>query len=112
MFLIAMISLTMSRISSRADFAVELGELGEIDRLDQRAEDRRLDLVIVFRAARFDRPAPAGGAIGGGAIGGDGTAGARDCRAAAGGAGAGSGARRGGLERPRIGVCSATLTEH
>src|SRR5262249_31560085 len=27
-------------------FAVELGELGEIDRFDQRAEDRALDLVI------------------------------------------------------------------
>ena len=54
MFLIAMISLTMSRISSRADFAVELGELGEIDRLDQRAEDRRLDLVIGVRSPRVD----------------------------------------------------------
>ena len=35
--------------------AVELGELGKVDRLDQGAEDRRLDLVIVVRAPRFDR---------------------------------------------------------
>ena len=35
--------------------AVELGELGEIDRFDQRAEDRRLDLVVVVRAPRFLR---------------------------------------------------------
>ena len=34
--------------------AVELGELGEVDRLDQGAEDRRLDLVVVVRAPRFD----------------------------------------------------------
>ena len=40
-------------------FAVELGELGEVDRLDQRAEDRRLDLVIVVRAPRVDRRARA-----------------------------------------------------
>jgi hypothetical protein len=43
--LMAMISLTMSRIS-RARIGVELGELGEVDRLDQRAEDGALDLVI------------------------------------------------------------------
>ena len=54
MFLIAMISLTMSRISSRAEFGVELGELAEVDRLDQRAEDRPLDLVVGVRAARID----------------------------------------------------------
>src|SRR5256714_6002526 len=35
--------------------AVELGELGEIDRLDQRAEDRRLDLIVIVRAPRFHR---------------------------------------------------------
>ena len=44
-----MISLTMSRISSRADFGVELGELRKVDRVDQRVEDRRLDLVVVSR---------------------------------------------------------------
>src|SRR6202035_5992294 len=33
--------------------AVELGELGEVDRLDQGAEDRRLDLVIGVRPPRF-----------------------------------------------------------
>ena len=55
MFLIAMISLTMSRISSRAEFGVELGELGEVDRLDQRAEDRALGLVIALRVARVGR---------------------------------------------------------
>ena len=33
---------------------VELGQLAEIDRLDQRAEDRTLDLVVGFRAARID----------------------------------------------------------
>src|SRR5580692_7372009 len=49
---------------------VELGQLRQIDRLDQRAEDRALDLVISLRAARrgprretacgrrFRRPAP------------------------------------------------------
>ena len=36
-------------------FAVELGELGKVDRLDQRAEDRRLDLIIGVRAPRLDR---------------------------------------------------------
>ena len=50
-----MISLTMSRISSRAEFGVELGELAEIDRLDQRAEDRALGLVIGFGAAGIER---------------------------------------------------------
>ena len=50
-----MISLTMSRISSRARFGVELGELRQVDRLDQRGEDRALDLVIGFRAARIAR---------------------------------------------------------
>ena len=34
--LIVMISLTMSRISSRAEFDVELRELRQIDRVDQR----------------------------------------------------------------------------
>ena len=34
---------------------VELGELGEIDRLDQGAEDRALDLVIAVRFARVGR---------------------------------------------------------
>ena len=48
--LIEMISLTMSRISSRAEFGIELGELGQIDGVDQRVEDRRLDLVVVLRA--------------------------------------------------------------
>ena len=54
MFLIAMISLTMSRISSRAEFAVEFGELGKVDRFDQGAEDRRLDLIVGVRSPRFD----------------------------------------------------------
>ncbi len=54
MFLIAMISLTMSRISSRADLAVELGELREVDRLDQGAENRRFDLIVIFGAALCD----------------------------------------------------------
>jgi hypothetical protein len=34
--------------------AIEFGELGKIDRLDQRAKDRRLDLIVVVRAPRFD----------------------------------------------------------
>ena len=34
---------------------VEACELREVDRLDQRAEDRALGLVIAFRAARIDR---------------------------------------------------------
>ncbi|MBA7476868.1 hypothetical protein ES703_88786 [subsurface metagenome] len=33
--------------------AVEFGELGEVDRLDQGAEDRRLDLVVIVRLARL-----------------------------------------------------------
>ena len=44
-----MISLTMSRISSRAAAAVELGELRQIDGVDQRVEDGRLDVVVLFR---------------------------------------------------------------
>ena len=63
-----MISLTMSRISSRADFAVELGELRQVDRLDQRAEDHALHLVV-FVGARRSRRRPAArrrrGAVGG-----------------------------------------------
>ena len=55
MFLIAMISLTMSRISSRAEFGIEPRELREIDGFDQRAEDRALDLVIALGPARIDR---------------------------------------------------------
>ena len=55
MFLIAMISLTMSRISSRAESASSLASCAKIDRLDQRAEDRALDLVVGLRAARIDR---------------------------------------------------------
>ena len=35
--------------------AVELGELGKVDRLDQGAEDRRLDLVVAVRPPRIDR---------------------------------------------------------
>src|SRR4029079_6819185 len=54
MFLIAMISLTMSRISLARGIGVELGELTEVDRLDQGAEDRALDLVVGFRAPRID----------------------------------------------------------
>ena len=50
-----MISLTMSRISSRAEFGVELGELGEVDGLDQRAEDRALGLVIGLGVPRVGR---------------------------------------------------------
>ena len=45
-FFSAMISLTMSRISSRADIGLELGELGEVDGLDQRPEDHALRLVV------------------------------------------------------------------
>ncbi len=45
-----MISLTISRISSRAAVAIELGELGEVDRIDQRVEDGRLYVIVVFRA--------------------------------------------------------------
>ena len=56
-----MISLTMSRISSRADFGVELGELREVDRLDQRAEDRALGLVIVLGVAAVGRRRARGG---------------------------------------------------
>jgi hypothetical protein len=41
-FLSAMISLTMSRISSRAESASRRASWREIDRLDQRAEDRML----------------------------------------------------------------------
>src|SRR3954466_16202636 len=36
-------------------FAVELGELREIDRLDQGAEDRRLDLIVGVGTPRLDR---------------------------------------------------------
>jgi hypothetical protein len=36
-----MISLTMSRISSRAAACLQLGELRQIDGVDQRVEDRR-----------------------------------------------------------------------
>src|SRR5215472_10158693 len=35
-------------------FGIELGELGEVDGLDQRAEDGRLDLVVIVRAAALD----------------------------------------------------------
>ena len=54
MFLIAMISLTMSRISSRAEFGVEARELREVDGLDQRAENRAFGLVIGFRSPGID----------------------------------------------------------
>jgi len=40
-FLIAMISLTISRISSRADSPSSFGELGKVDCFDQGAEDGR-----------------------------------------------------------------------
>ena len=60
--------------------AVELGELGEVDRLDQGAEDRRLDLVIVVGPPRFHRRAPAA-AVSAGAIGGEATVGAERSRA-------------------------------
>ena len=50
-----MISLTMSRISSRAASPSRLGELGEIDRVDQRAEDRALGLVV-FLGLAASRP--------------------------------------------------------
>jgi hypothetical protein len=36
-------------------FAVELGELRQIDRLDQRAEDRRLDLIVGVGTPRLHR---------------------------------------------------------
>ena len=48
-----MISLTMSRISSRAASASSLRELRQVDRLDQGAEDRALDLVIGLGRARL-----------------------------------------------------------
>ena len=60
-FLIAMISLTMSRISSRAASVSSLDELRQVDRLDQRAEDRALGLVV-FLGLRALRPAGAGAA--------------------------------------------------
>jgi len=65
-FLMVTISWTMSRISSRALSASSLDSGGEIDRLDQRAEDQRLGLKIGFPI--FVRPwtgaAGAGGALG------------------------------------------------
>src|SRR5262245_21507928 len=48
--LMAMISLTMSR-----RLGVELGELRQVDRLDQGAEDRALGLVIGLEMARVGR---------------------------------------------------------
>ena len=60
--------------------AVELGELGEVDRLDQGAEDRRLDLVIGVRAPRFASAAAAAAALAG-ASGGEATAGGGGARA-------------------------------
>ena len=49
-----MISLTMSRISSRAESASSLASCDEVDRLDQRAEDRALDLVVDLGMPRID----------------------------------------------------------
>ena len=69
-FLIAMMSLTMSRISSRALSGIELGELRQVDRVDQRRKDLRLGVVVGLAALalrlrglggerrRFDRLAP------------------------------------------------------
>jgi hypothetical protein len=34
--------------------AVEFGELGKVDRFDQGAEDRRLDLIVGVRPPRVD----------------------------------------------------------
>ena len=91
--------------------AVELGELGEVDRLDQGAEDRRLDLVVIVGAPRLhrrrrwrrrfrrrDRRRGNG----------------RSCDFARNGCSAGNRFRRlkSGLRRPRIAIISATLTEH
>src|SRR6185312_12847248 len=89
--------------------AVELGELGEVDRLDQRAEDGRLDLVVVVRSPRLDgrrrrrrlgRRNRRRGDDGGRRL-----------------AHGGRRARRlrrqsGGLDDPRITIISATLTKH
>ncbi|MGY4382114.1 hypothetical protein ACVWZ3_009753 [Bradyrhizobium sp. i1.3.6] len=73
---------------------VELGELGEVDGLDQRTEDRCLDLVVIVRAAGFHgRRRPRAGASGGEATAGGG--GARDTAGA--GAWAGSGDTAPGL---------------
>ena len=82
-------------------FAVELGELGEVDRLDQRAEDRRLDLVIIVGPPRL--PWRAAAAAWRATIGGEATAGAATSREAA-AAPEGSGALTGGLRRPRVAV--------
>ncbi len=75
--------------------AVELGELGEVDRLDQGAEDRRLDLVVVVRSGGLRRPEPAAAWLG--ASGGEAIARRRRTRAPAAAAPAGSGAWRAGL---------------
>ena len=90
--------------------AVEFGELGKVDRLDQGAEDRRLDLIIGVRSPRFDRRRGRRGfgrrerrrGNGGGAL-------ARNGRRRAGSWFRHAG---GGLRRPCIGFCSATLTKH
>ena len=46
-FLIATSSATMSRISSPADLQVQLGQLRQIDGVDQGVEDRGLGRVVV-----------------------------------------------------------------
>ncbi|MFK4570756.1 hypothetical protein ABIF94_002192 [Bradyrhizobium ottawaense] len=89
---------------------IELGELGEVDRLDQRAEDGRLDLVIIVRPPalhgrrrrRLGRRKRRRG---------DGRRrrGARHRRRRSLGR---LGRHGAGLGRPKVGVCSATLTEH
>ncbi len=91
--------------------AVELGELGEVDRLDQRAEDRRLDLVVIVGLARLHHRRRRGRRCGPG--------GGKRRR----GNGGRGGARRRGSNRRRLRrrsrllrqpcfVLSATLTEH
>ena len=92
----ATISLTMSRISSRAASRIELGELGQVDGVDERVEDRGLDVVILLgaRAARsacaplWRRLISAGGAAAGFGSGLDGGGGAETRACGLGAAGA------------------------
>src|SRR6202171_2012777 len=55
--------------------ALELGELGKVDRFDQGAEDGRLDLIIVVRPLRVHGGCGGGGAARGGGGGGGGRGG-------------------------------------
>ena len=53
----------MSRISSRAEFGVELGELSEVDGLDQGAEDHAFGLVVALGVPRCRLPWEQSGAM-------------------------------------------------